>query len=77
MVARFSANFSENWSEAVSGRLWGSRGKFKTMQAFFVQLSTGFGESLIPRLHEPALAARGRIRHLGIKLLPNPVVILS
>ena len=30
MVERFSANFSENCSEAVSGRLWGSRGKFKT-----------------------------------------------
>ena len=29
VVARFSANFSENCSQAVSGRLWGSRGKFK------------------------------------------------
>ena len=36
MVERFSVNFSENSSEADSGRLWGSRGKFKTMQ---VQLS--------------------------------------
>ena len=35
MVARFSANVSENCSEAVSGRLLGSRGKFKTMQAFY------------------------------------------
>ena len=26
--------FSENCNEAVIGRLWGSRGKFKTMQAF-------------------------------------------
>ena len=34
VVTRFSANFSENCSEAVSGRMWGSRGKFKTMQAF-------------------------------------------
>ena len=34
VVARFSAKFSENYSEAVSERLWGSRGKFKTMQAF-------------------------------------------
>ena len=34
VVVRFSAYFSENCSEAVSGRLWGSRGKFKTMQAF-------------------------------------------
>ena len=33
MVVRFSANFSENCSEAVSGRLLGSRWKFKTMQA--------------------------------------------
>ena len=34
VVARFSANFSAHFSEAVSGRLWCSRGKFKTMQAF-------------------------------------------
>ena len=34
VVARFSANFSENCSEADSGRLWGSRGKFKNEQAF-------------------------------------------
>ena len=34
IVQRFSANFSENCSEADSGRLWGSRGKFKTVQAF-------------------------------------------
>ena len=34
MVARFAANFFENFSEAVSGRLLGSRGKFKTMQSF-------------------------------------------
>ena len=34
VVARFSANFSENWSEAVIGRLWGSRENFKTMQDF-------------------------------------------
>ena len=34
VVARFSANVSENYIEAASGRLWGSKGKFKTMQAF-------------------------------------------
>ena len=35
VVERFSANFSENCSEAGSGRPWGSRGKFKTVQAFY------------------------------------------
>ena len=30
----FSANCPENCSEADSGRPWGSRGKFKTVQAF-------------------------------------------
>ena len=34
VVVRFSANFAENCSEAVGGRRWRSRGKFKTMQAF-------------------------------------------
>ena len=33
VVEMFSANFSENCSEAVGGRLWGSKGKFKTMQS--------------------------------------------
>ena len=34
MVVRFSANFSENCSEADSMSPWGSRGIFKTLQAF-------------------------------------------
>ena len=34
VVERCSANFAENCSEADSGRPWGSRGKFKTVQAF-------------------------------------------
>ena len=40
VVARLSAIFSENCSEADSGRPWSSRGKFKTVYAIFVQLST-------------------------------------
>ena len=35
MVEIFSANFSDNCSEADSGRPWGSRGKLKTVQAFY------------------------------------------
>ena len=35
VVERLSANFSENCSEADSGRPLGSRGKFKTVQAFY------------------------------------------